>query len=467
MIKQRFYVRAMCKYWAKAIKVVSKFAWYGVEFRVYKWRSSGMDLPSAPKTSAKRRLTILRWFKYRRLLALRRSKKSNFKIYFHWLLLACIIIPILTIDGCSKTTKSKSKDKVAAIPVLVTTAQLADVPVYIAALGSVTPLNSVIIKTQVNGQLFKLLFEEGQMVEANALLAQIDPRPYEAQLLQYEGQLARDQALLFNARLDLQRYKTLITQDSTSQQVLDTQIALVKQYEGAVKTDEGQINAVRLNLIYCNITSPINGRIGLRQVDPGNLIQTSDVNGIVVVNTTRPIYVVFSITEDDVPRVAQKIAEGKTLTVEAQDRAQNKVLAIGNLLTMDNQIDATTGTIKLKAIFSNENDILFPNQFVNAQLLVDTLHGATVVPTTAIQHGVKGDFVYLLNSNQTVSMKAVSVVGSIDEHSAISGEIKPGDMLVIEGADKLKDGAAVTVITNNNRTTAEHNNVSTYGKRKE
>jgi multidrug efflux system membrane fusion protein len=323
-----------------------------------------------------------------------------------------------------------------------------DVPVYISALGSVTPTDSVTIRTQVNGQLLNLHFTEGQVVAKESLLAEIDPRPYEAQLLQYQGQLARDKALLANAQLDLERYKTLFAQDSIAKQTLDTQEALVKQYEGDVKTDKGQIYTARVNLTYCKITSPITGLVGIRQVDPGNFVQSTDANGIVVINTISPIYIIFTITEDDLPRVARKMADGAVLQALAQDRSQNKLLEIGTVLTTDNQINSSTGTIKVKAQFANEKNMLFPNQFVNIQLLIDTLKNAKVVPTAAVQHGVKGNFVYLLNKDQTVSIKPIKIIGSIDDNTAIESEIPVGQKVVIEGADKLKDGTTVNVLTN-------------------
>ena len=387
-----------------------------------------------------------RWVKYQRLTAMRKLKWFRRKHYSHWMLVL-ILGAFLAIDGCSRVAKIKDKAKVATVPVLVAAATTQDVPIYVSALGSVTPTDTVTIRTQINGQLLRILFDEGQMVEADALLAEIDPRPYEAQLLQYQGQLARDKALLDNARLDLERYKVLYSQDSTSKQVLDTQAALVKQYEGDVKSDQGQINTARLSLTYCKIIAPIAGRVGLRQVDPGNVVQTADPNGIVVLNATQPITVLFSIGEDYLPAVAQKIATGAILTVDAQDRAQKKLLATGVLQTMDNQIDSSTGTIKLRAIFENKDNILFPNQFVNVQLLVDTISNATVVPTTAVQYGINGTFVYLLNSDLSVSIKPVTVVGATADLTAINSDIKPGDQVVIQGTDNLKDGASVTVLS--------------------
>lgn len=331
-----------------------------------------------------------------------------------------------------------------AQPVVVAEARQGDVAVYLSALGSVIPTYNVTVRTQINGQLLQVLFKEGQMVKAGELIAQIDPRPYQAQLLQYQGQLARDSALLTNAQLDLQRYQKLWKQDSVAKQTLDTQEALVNQYEGTVKTDQGLIQATELNLTYCAIKSPVDGRIGLRLVDAGNYVQTADTNGIAVINTLSPITVVFTIPEDNVPQVLRQLNSGKSLIVKAYDRSQNKELSTGALLTIDNQIDPTTGTVKLKAQFENKDNILFPNQFVNVRLQVDTLHDATIIPTAAIQYGVQGPFVYVLNNKHTVSVKPVVVGVATGENTTVTG-VKPKQSVVVEGADKLIDGTKVKV----------------------
>ncbi len=341
-----------------------------------------------------------------------------------------------------------NKNKNSAVPVILAVARKADVPVYLPALGTVTPMDTVTVKTQINGQLLHVFFKEGQMVKKDQLLAEIDPRPYEAQLFQYEGQLARDKALLANAKLDLKRYETLYKQDSTSQQILDTQRSLVEQYEGDVKYDQGQIDSIKVSLVYCKITSPIDGRVGLRLVDPGNFVQTTDP-GLFVINTIDPITVIFSIPEDDLPNVMHQTLSGKKLKTEVYDRAQNRLLVSGSLAVIDNQIDPTTGTIKLRSEFKNENSILFPNQFVNIKLLVDTLYNSTVVPTSAIQYGSKGSFVYILNNDKTVSVQSVSVRTTVGNYTAITS-ITPGQSVVIEGADKLKDGVTVNVLENKN-----------------
>ena len=260
-----------------------------------------------------------------------------------------------------------------------------------------------------------------------------------------KGQLARDKALLANAKLDLNRYQKLFRQDSVAKQTLDTQISLVKQYEGTVKSDQGLVETARVDLIYCRITSPIAGRVGLRLVDPGNFVQTTDPSGLVVINTINPITVVFSLPEDSLQQIMKPMNGDTKLKVEAYDRWQNKLLATGTLLAIDNQIDLTTGTVKLKAQFQNDDNSLFPNQFVNIRLLVNTLHDATVVPTAAIQHGVNGSFAYVANKDLTVKMTPLSVRAAVDDDTVVTTGVSPGETVVIEGTDKLTDGAIVTV----------------------
>jgi multidrug efflux system membrane fusion protein len=264
-------------------------------------------------------------------------------------------------------------------------------------------------------------------------------------LEQAEGQMAHDQALLKNAQVDLVRYQTLFKQDSIAEQQLATQAALVTQYQGQIKIDKGQVDSAKLQLIYCNITSPINGRVGLRQVDPGNIVQTSDVAGIVVITQLQPITVVFSIPEDNIPGVMQKLQAGKKLAVETFDRSQKNKLASGTLLTVDNQIDPTTGTVKLKAQFANDDYALFPSQFVNAQLLVDTKHGVTLIPSAGVQHGSQGTYVYVIKDDHTVSLRLVKVGITDGDNSQIAEGIAPGEVVVIDGADKLRDGSKVEV----------------------
>lgn len=332
-----------------------------------------------------------------------------------------------------------------AIPVVAAPVKTANVPVNLLALGSVVPTATITVRTRINGQLLQVLYKEGQMVKKDELLAEIDPRPYQAQLTQYEGQLLRDQALLANAELDLKRYQTLWRQDSVAKQTLDTQTALVKQYQGNVKADEGLIQATKVNLIYCEITSPVDGRVGLRLVDAGNLVQTTDTTGIAVVTALNPITVIFALPEDNVPEILEQINAGQTLMVKAYDRQQNKILAIGKLLTIDNQIDPTTGTVKLRAQFDNEKNTLFPNQFVNAELLVKILSNATIVPTAAIQHGTPENFVYVLKTDNTVTVRPVEVGVVWGEYTVIKKGVLPRQIVIVEGADKLREGARVSI----------------------
>lgn len=371
-----------------------------------------------------------------------KSHRPFYRRYSFWLAVLLVVGAFFWLYHHLHSTQVQKPKK--PLSVVLAVAQSADVPVMLSGLGSVIPTETVTVRTQINGQLLKVLFIEGQMVKEGDLLAQIDPRPFEAQLTQFEGELARDEALLANAKRDLKRYKTLYKQDSVSQQILDTQVSLVKQLEGTVKFDQGQIEATKLNLIYCKITAPISGRVGLRLVDPGNYVQTSDVNGIVVLNNINPITVVFTIPEDNLPQVMEQIRAGKLLEAKAYDRAQDKLLAEGTLLTVDNQIDPTTGTIKLKAQFQNENNSLFPNQFVNIRLLVDTLENATVIPTSAIQNGSQGTYVFVVHNKSIVKILPVVVSVANGDNTVVKSGLFPGQSVVIEGVDKLTDGAKIT-----------------------
>ncbi|HEX4045554.1 MAG TPA: MdtA/MuxA family multidrug efflux RND transporter periplasmic adaptor subunit [Gammaproteobacteria bacterium] len=361
-----------------------------------------------------------------------------------WLIILILVVLFSRIRhdlNLNNQTPNKPAIAVVAAPV-----QTKNMPIYLAALGAVTPTYSVTVKTQINGIMMKVLFQEGQMVKAGEVIAEIDARPYQAQLLQYQGQLARDQALLDNAKIDLQRYQKLWKQDAVSQQTLATQQALVRQYEGDVKTDLGLIAATKVNLIYCQITSPVDGRIGLRLIDPGNVVQTSDTTGIAVINTLDPITVIFTIAEDYIPEVLKQMDAQQPLVVKAYDRQQTKLLATGSLLTIDNQVDPTTGTVKLKAQFPNPNNKLFPSQFVNARLLVKTLPDALVVPTAAVQYGNTGTFVYLIATDQTVRMQPVTTGPTIGTETVVTKGLQANQRVVTDGADNLTNGALVKVV---------------------
>jgi len=327
-------------------------------------------------------------------------------------------------------------------PVGVAKVEATDIAVAMNALGTVTPLATVTVKPQVSGTLMRLNFTEGQMVTAGEVLAEIDPRTYQAALNQANGQLLRDQAQLANARLDLQRYRTLLSQNSIARQQVDTQAATVRQAEATVQADQAVVETAAINLGYTKIVSPVGGRVGLRQVDIGNIVDAS-TSGIVVVTQLQPISVLFSVPEDSIDAIMDRVKAGAILAVEAYDRGQTKKLATGTLSTVDNQIDTTTGTVKLRAMFDNAHDDLFPNQFVNVRLLVSTLHKQTAVPSAAIQRGTSGTFVFAVNVDNTVSMRPVSLGPTDGDKIAITRGLKPGETVVVDGADRLRDGAEV------------------------
>jgi len=361
-----------------------------------------------------------------------------------WFRLALGLLILFGMKHCFFSSGHK-QTKRAAQAVVLDTAKKQDVPVYLYGLGTVTPGTGITIKTQVNGQLMTQNFTEGQNVKAGQLLAEIDARPFTAQLIQYEGQLLRDKALLENAKIDLARYQTLWQQDSTSQQTLATQDSLVKQYEGAVKIDKGLIAATRLNIEYCKITAPVNGRVGLSQVDPGNYVQTSDPNGIVVLNAEDTISIVFTLPEDHLPQLIQAMQQKKPIHITAFDREQKNILGESETLYLDNQIDPTTGTVNVKADFDNPSLRFFTNQFVNIRVWVDTLKETIVIPTAAIQPSKKGDFVYCVGKDQIAHEMPVTIQLTEGDITSISSGIEAGTSVVVEGADKLVDGAMVTI----------------------
>jgi multidrug efflux system membrane fusion protein len=322
-----------------------------------------------------------------------------------------------------------------------------DIQIRIPALGTVTTLANVTVRTQISGTLQKILFTEGQIVHAGEVIAQIDPRPYEAALETNQGNLRRDQALLADARLDLKRYEGLVKEDSIAEQQLDTQRALVEQYIGTIESDQGQVKTAQVNLLYTRIVAPVTGRIGIRQVDQGNYVTPGDTNGIVVINQLQPISVIFSIPEDNVTALMKRVRTGATLGVEAYDRSNAVKLAVGKLSTVDNAIDTTTGTVKLRAQFDNADGALFPNQFVNIQLLLDLLQNQLIMPNSAVRrgapNGVVTTFVYLVNADHTASVRPVTL-GVVDgERVAVSAGLAAGDLVVTEGGDRLREGATV------------------------
>jgi multidrug efflux system membrane fusion protein len=339
--------------------------------------------------------------------------------------------------------KRKGGASAGATPVVAERVKTGNINIQLNGLGTVTPLRTVTVRSRVDGELMRVQFTEGQVVKAGQVIAEIDPRPYQVMLTQAEGQMARDKALLENARLDLDRYRTLLKQDSIAEQQVASQESLVRQYEGTVKVDQSQIDNARLQLTYARITAPVSGRIGLRQVDPGNIVRSGDANGMAIITQLQPITVVFTIPQDSLPAVMKRLQSGGKMPVEAYDRDQRTKLADGTLITVDNQIDTTTGTVKLKAEFANGNASLFPNQFVNIRMVVDTLKDVTTVASAAIQRGAQGLFVYVVNDDMTVALRPVQLGPMEGAYAAVESGLKPGEQVVIDGTDRLREGAKI------------------------
>lgn len=339
--------------------------------------------------------------------------------------------------------KAKAAQQPRAVPIVTATAKKGDIGVYVEALGAVTPVYTVNVTSRVQGQVMNVYYKEGQMVRKGQPLLEIDPRPFQAALTQVEGQLEHDQALLAEARIDLDRYQQAFNRNAIAKQQLDDQTQLVKQDEGTVKNDQGQVANAQVNLAYTHITSPIDGRVGLRLVDPGNMVQANGTTPLVVVTQLAPITVIFSVAEDYLTQIQQQTRNGNKLTVDAYDRTQQTKIAEGTLLTIDNEIDTTTGTVKLRADFPNKDGALFPNQFVNVRLLVTTQHNVTLIPTSGIQRNAQGAFVYLIQ-DQKATLRTVKVGTTDGNITAVEG-INPGDVVAVNGFDKLQDGVPVRI----------------------
>ena len=334
------------------------------------------------------------------------------------------------------------------VPVLVAEVTRGDFPIYYKALGTVTALNTINVRSRVAGELVKVYFKEGQMVKAGELLAEIDPRSYQNALLQAEGTLLQNQAQLKNAQVDVQRYRGLYAEDSIAKQTLDTAEALVSQYQGTVKTNQAAVNDAKLNLEFTKIRAPISGRVGLRQLDVGNLVAANDTTALVVITQTEPIVVSFTLPENNLALVLERYRSGAKLPVQAWDRGDQKELASGVLSSIDNQIDVTTGTLKFKALFENRDQALFPNQFVNVRLLADTLKGVILAPTAALQYGTNGSFVYAMDGDKKVKIRTLKLGATDGELTVVKEGLEPGDRVVLEGTDRLREGSLVEVVSN-------------------
>jgi multidrug efflux system membrane fusion protein len=366
-----------------------------------------------------------------------------------WLVLLLLVVLIgyrlyENKQAAAQAAQAKAAAAQRGVPISTTTATTGSIGVYINALGTVTPVYTATITSRVDGQIVSVDYREGQMVRKGDILIQIDPRPYQALLTQGEGTLAHDEALLAEARIDLNRYQEAFNRNAIAKQQLDDQTQTVKQYEGSVKNDQGTVASATTNLDYATIRAPIDGRVGLRLVDPGNIVTSGSTTPLVVITQLQPITVIFSVAEDYLPQIQKQMRAGHKMSVDALDRDQLTKLASGSLLTLDNQIDTSTGTVKLKAVFENGDVALFPNQFVNAKLLVDTQQNATLVPSAAIQRNAQNAFVYLIKPDNTATIQAVTVGTTDGNTSAVQG-IQPGDVIALTGFDKLQDGAKVTV----------------------
>ena len=371
----------------------------------------------------------------------------NRNLNWGWMKIGGTLLLLLSFGGCQSADSSKGKNALAAttraVPVAVASAVVQDMPVYLSGLGSVIAYNTVSIKSRVDGQLMQVNFKEGEQVKKGDLLILIDPRPYQVQLASAQAQLFKDQASLRDAQLNYQRFKDLLNESGAmSQQQVDTQKSSADQFEGAVRADQAAIDNAKLQLEYCHITAPVSGHIGLRLVDAGNIVHASDANPMLVITQLQPISVIFTLPEDSLPVVVQRMKQG-ILKVDAYDRDNKIKLATGTLLTIDNQIDQTTGTDRLKATFDNNDGVLFPNQFVNIRLLLDVRKDSTIVPSVAVQRGPQGSFVYVVKADSTVEARPVTVALTQSNQSAIASGLQVGEVVVTDGQDKLQNGAKV------------------------
>ena len=360
-----------------------------------------------------------------------------------WLPLAVAGVLVLTLVARWATGGAKPAPVVRAVPVTLAAARTGDMPVNLSGLGTVIPTDAVTVRTRVDGQIMKIYFKEGQMVKEGDLLIQIDPRPYQVQLLQAEGQMAKDQAALKNAKMDLARFNALLNDKIISQQQVDTQVALVDQDEAAVKSDLGAVESAKLNLTYSRITAPLSGKVGLRMVDQGNVVHATDATGLVTLTPLSPINVLFTLPADDIQLIQDSTRAGKPPAVEVLDRDMSKSLGLGTLLAVDNQVDTTTGTVRIKAQFPNTDGKLFPNQFVNARLLVDTLHGALIIPAAAVQRSPQGSFVYVAKADSTADLRMVEVQVTEGDQAALKKGVSPGEKVVVSGIEKLRPGSKI------------------------
>jgi len=364
-----------------------------------------------------------------------------------WLVVACAIIAAILVWRRSATAQPANAGGGApgrVVPVTTAMASQGDIGVYLSALGTVTPVYTVTVTSRVQGEIVKVYYKEGQMVRKGDPLLDIDPRPYEATVLQFEGQLAHDEALLDEAKIDLDRYQQALNRNAIAKQQFDDQQQVVLQNEGTVKNDQGQLANARVNLAYTHLTAPITGQVGLRLVDPGNIIQANSTTPLVVITQLQPITVIFNIAEDHISSIQQQLRKGRKLTVDVFDREESKKLATGSLITVDNMIDTTTGTVKLKAVFPNQDNALFPSQFVNARLLVDTQHGTTLIPTNAIQRNAQGAYVYVIKTDETASIREITT-GTTDGNVIAVEGVLPNEVVATNGFDKLQGGAKVAV----------------------